>query len=308
MSDDASKEKIRDLTLRSGYILENEICTYLNNVMKVDWLVSHYPFVDIDTGKDRELDIYARYECEDEEGALPLSFTFLIECKMIPGNVLVLRRLPSFWKGESEYPILNFYTILEVIGMKDFEIYKKLSDKENNIHFFDSKNYYNDFQEYVINKKLSNRRNDNIFESNIKVIKASHYEVENYKKNSISVISELYYEGFWDKVTEQGTYISLSCPLIIFDGDMYEVLLKDNELIPRKIKHAQLITQIKNKLYEGSYAVDIINPDYIETYFNKIKNDEKIIRNIQKTLSEDYKNKTKENAEIYFKKLTKKDQ
>jgi len=48
--------------------------------------------------------------------------------------------------------------------------------------FFDSKNYYNDFQEYVINKKLSNMRNDNILESNIKAIKASHYEAENYKK------------------------------------------------------------------------------------------------------------------------------
>lgn len=91
---EVSRKQAREALLRSGYLLESRIETFLRNE---DWYVeANTAYPDPDTGKSRELDLYAM--SADQAGPDELDFLFtvlLIECVNNPQPIAFFTKEPQ---------------------------------------------------------------------------------------------------------------------------------------------------------------------------------------------------------------------
>lgn len=277
-------DRVSEIVSQSGYPLEYKVATMLEGI--VTDIQTHTSFIDVETEKEREIDIKAFIECE----VLPeTTIHLIIECKNIPGNLWVFKKLPFYFMPTSA---IKKMTDLTFLNRYDQYFSKVLEDKTKTLNFCKNINVYNDYLESILDENKSNKKTDNLFEANIKLIKSAFYEM-----NDLKIMHEEIYDDYKENYESLSLYvnrtkglISIIIPIIFFSGYMYEAYYdEDDKLITKPIEKAKLITGVHNKKYPGRYCVEVISEKYIDKYCDELLNDlNYIVTLIKKHYNEDY--------------------
>lgn len=270
-----STKQMKDAIQRSGYLLEQRIEAILT---KEGYFAETNPvFPDPDTGKSREIDISALsatqiYKkgfnfifptilCECENNAQPIVF-FAKESPIsfMHHEQVKISGVPvKFWKDDS------YISLSEFTGMEKFHHYGKGLVATQYCNFQPKK----DKSSWTA---LHNEKQHDTFNS---LLKALDYEIAKHFDN-------------WylpNKVDEEEVNIQIYYPLVIFQGDLFSSVLKNNQLALRKSKHIQFRKELflprTNKAER--YQIDVITEGYLPDYLRIIDSEmEKVKRVFQR--------------------------
>jgi hypothetical protein len=258
---------------RSGYPLEIETSEILESRHFVVFNSEYY--FDEEAQKGRDLDIYALPLEPDplNDAILPfrLRFELAIECKKSDAYAWVFYtrpRLPmsSVYVGgqlTTTFPKRKKWSEDSADWFFDRECLKLHYDRFDRIAIA-----YDELKKDKANEKAGSHRNE-IFEATNQLVKFVNYL--NHRTGKL--VSELPAETPYREV------IMILFPVIVFDGDMFEVFFKGNEPMLWKTKHILLSTHRYCPYCKESksFTIDIVHRSYIEeftdlliTYFVKM--------------------------------------
>lgn len=170
-------DHLKELILKSGFPLEIEIASYLaeRSTLMSDWGISTSAYyLDKDKGIGRELDIKMKIDVSPEKTKSPMIFlNLLIECKSILGNAWVFFKSPHKIEPKCEST-----SILDVLRWAPKEHLDFI--RLEGLHFRKLP-MTNIYDEFILNKKQSNKLDTNLFEAVTVLAKATNHEVETFK-------------------------------------------------------------------------------------------------------------------------------
>lgn len=253
-------EFIRDELKKKGYPLENYVQSLL---VKKEWHVQpNAYFLDKDTGKGRELDIKAIYEGFESDSWSAFAATLLIQCRRLPGNAWIFFSTPAtISRSISKYGLADFLKCSD-LGIFD--------TKET--HFDKSEVLTTNYCEIIIDKEKSNKRDDNIWECVMTLIKATSQEMEWPLADSRLYLEHDLgsYEAFAESPFE---VVWFSYPLIVFEGEIYEAKFLHEEIALKKRKYVQLSVDYISGRYKGEFCIDIITKERFADYLRDMYED-----------------------------------
>lgn len=276
MNQEKGKDTLEDYLIekvkKSGYPLEIEISDSLENERFVVFNTQYY--FDEEAKQGRDIDIYALplepdlYD--DKLFPLILRTDLAIECKKsethawvfytrprIPMSSIYMRgqyrttipELEEFsaesfeWFLQQECFVLH-YDKFERIAIAYEEIKKKKMDKETG-------------------KEIKNgSARKEIFEAINQLVKFTCYEIHKTYTRVIELPK-----------TSDGEYILIFFPIIVFDGDLFEVFLDSGEPTLKRKTHVLLNTHYRCP-YCGeveSFTIDIVHRSYINEFLQTMK-------------------------------------
>lgn len=259
-------QELKKLIQKSGFPLETEIATSIENIFGHKLLNSptNSYYLDKDEKKGIEIDINYTLSAEPKNLDSPLSFIHnLIECKNIPGNAWVFFKTnQEIW---SHLPTLNILDALKWRKRSGFVDIQKL-------HFRNvpkTKQY----KEFIVDKKKSNNKKNNLYSSIIKVTKAANYEYEKYLKEFKRAVRE-------DDILTFD-FINIFYATIVCNGKMYlaDHLHKGTEMQLKPIEHVVLSNDYLSGNYEMKLVIDIVQKNYFEEYSKMILEDLEVLIN-----------------------------
>lgn len=269
MSKSPNEKKIKEYFEKkynqTGHSLEGKIeqilKTYFRDIRR------EAPFFDKDENKGRTIDfIVIDDEIEqriDKKSNLKGQLELVIECKNLPDHAWIF--------SGNEYEGLTFPECLLTKNsgnQSSWDIIpycKHMGLNANSFH-----------EDFLNDKKLkkSNKRQDNLYSSFLKVIKATRYQKE-------------IYEIDYAQRKNQNTFFRdwfIFQPLIIFSGRMYKTIQKKNEVKLSSIKFASLRKEYVSANYREILGeVHVVSDDWFEDYLQKLKNNY-ILDDFQKKL------------------------
>jgi len=260
-------EKIK----KSGYPLEIEVTLMLQSN---GWHVSNQQgYIDPETNTWRATDILATKNVELSSQAVyqTIYLVLIIECKKIEYPWV-------FWCRDKES--LGIFDPLVVFGLIKF-------DSKPPLHPINFENFVNCFHYYssdfnkvaVISyepfKKSESKNKDVIFESKVQVIKALSGQ-RRLIRNFLQMTENI--EESKPK-SKPFNPIYIYYPLIIADGNLFEMEFKDKETKLTEVNYIQYLTSFinystpissKEQLTE-TYLIDIMKIDFLEKYLDIIE-------------------------------------
>lgn len=260
-SDKPTLENIKDAMKESGYLLEQEIATELENLgFKVQTASA---FEDEEEGKSREIDIFATngyYHNDDLK--LSIFAGILCECKNNSNPFVFICRDKKhhdryFIPKEIVFPVEKYIIPLE--GSPDKKIavsafnYFKLEKKH---HYFSESQKAVQFCKIVRKGKKWEAQHDGIYDSLfIPLVKALEFQKSHVKK---------YYENY--------NAIYAFYPIVVLNSELYYIDSNNPEVAPREVSHISFIREIKSKNLDGTYLIEFVNKKYLADFVNeKIK-------------------------------------
>lgn len=254
---DFVQKKIRE----TGFQLEDKVWSVFADKLKGCDIEPTYYFSDWETSEARELDFRISYQVT--ELPIMVEYVFLIECKQLPDNYWVFvksrQRRMAFKNAISIWDNIgrmgrqtNLVKILHPIFKSDDFVCDSYSHRYKELRSGQNK----------LNKGAkTNRREDNIRSSEIKLAKAFYFE----KRNALRLNNVERYRR------EQYDYVRILYPMIVFEGNLLEAdMLVDPPLV-RFISSCHLFhfsIQNKKSIY---MVIDVVGADNLATFIqNKI--------------------------------------
>lgn len=237
---------------KTGFQLEDKVASVFSKLKNCE-VESNYYFTDWQTGDVRELDLRITYEVTSPP--IRIEYTFLTECKRLPGHAwvfirsrgshLVFKDAISTWdnvgKIGRQEPVVK---ILKPI----FRIDDLVCDT-----------YSHRFKEIILDKKRSNKRDDNILSSSIKLAKVLYFEQKRNKEHN---------ETLRRSIKREFDLIRIYYPLIVFEGKMFEAtMLPDLDVKPISSAHLNHFSIQNGK--EIEMIIDIVKVDDLEEFIQK---------------------------------------
>jgi len=260
---DYLKKEIR----KTGYPLEIEISSLLDNVWQD--VVNTDTYYDKDEGKLRDIDIHA-FDVLVSKKVLPIALHtgLVIECKKDEDFAWVFFSRPFEFNIEDidgqyvdEVQTLTKntenYQIMDIILEKTNLHYKSIQRKAVT---------YNEF--YLKGKKASYAKK-----------KREIFEAQNQLKKYIACLIEQMMKAS----PQFSVYpIELYFPCIVFDGVMYEAIVKNGGLELEEAKHLVLRTLRRSpySVFEKSLLIDVVQKSYFKDYLKLVRKDVTSIRRI----------------------------
>jgi len=254
-------QEMKDAISRSGYLIEQRIEPIVE--ARGFFIETDTAFKDLETGKSREIDIYAlsgtRVYRNESDSIFPI---ILCACNNNSQPVVFFKRDPvhSFLFYEnvkySGIPVKffvkdGFVSLAQYMGLGKFHHYCKgpFSTQYCTFHKKRGKDPW-----------IASRTEEQqeVFTSLIKALNSTideHYDIwEQSEKRKIEDINiQIYY------------------PLIVFQGDIYEAYVEDNNLKLGKTNHMQFIKRNISQKGKETYQFDVVNERYLTNYLDIVK-------------------------------------
>jgi len=254
---------------KTGFQLEDRVASIFSELKNCE-VEQNYYFTDWQTGDFRELDLKITYKVTSPP--INIEYIFLVECKHLPGHAwvfvrsrgdqLVFKNVMSTWdnvgKDGRQEPVVE---ILKPI----FKVNGLVCDT-----------YSHRSKEIILDKKKSNKRDDNILSSSIKLAKVLHFEQKKNRK---------FDEILRESIKREFDKIKIYYPLIVFEGKMFEAaMFPDLDVKPISSAHLNHFS-IQNR-EEIGMIIDIVKVgdlrDFIQERFlmeaNQVKEKEAEVR------------------------------
>ena len=270
-------DHLKELVRQSGFPLEIEIVSFLDSArVSMDWkfmeVFSGAYYLDKDENKGRELDVKVSIPVEYEEEQKRKQFVpgiflrLLIQCKSVPGNVWVFFRTPQEF-----FPRPQCASVLDSLEWSlrshwDFSLLPGLHyEKVPKITLYD---------EYILDKNKSNKRDDNLFEAVISLVKATSYELESTVQALMNDV-----DAWGDDAYNVLDFVILFYPTVVFDGKMFlaEKTEEYGELNLTPIDHVCLFSSYLSASYDMKLYMDIVQREAFESFFSNIVEDTKVL-------------------------------
>lgn len=260
MSEEQSK-KVLEGVKKSGYPLE----LYISSLLSKEYSIfpNDYYF-DYDGKKQRFVDIFVP-SLEDSTND-NLSLNMVIECKKSENASWVFFETQTI----PNLALSGQITDYEHIFHWNFKSPNRLwmPDLDMTLHYGGINSPVKMAHTYIVQKKDGSQKTndekqkDTIFESVNQVVKYICYKQE---KIALKIKESYKYQIF--------PFFLIFYPIIIFDGDLYNVFLEKDELSIEKRNHIILKHQYQPKYVDGSkpFFIDIIKKDYFEKYLQEMK-------------------------------------
>lgn len=261
-------EFIKKELKEKGYPLENYVQLLL---MNQDWHVQpNAYFLDKDTNKGRELDIKATYDDFESNSWSHLVLNLLIQCRRLPGNAWIFFSIPG--RPDISMPISRLS--LAEISLEPGGLHALAREifEQKGTHFNKSEVLATNYCEIITDKEKSNKKDNNIWECVITLIKATSQELD----QTYADVKQ-YLEGdlgsFNEFVKEPFEVIYIFYPLIVFEGKMYEAKFYDDDITLEKRKYVQLFVDYQSGRYKGKFCIDVITKERFSDYLEDIRKD-----------------------------------
>jgi len=261
-NEEAIKQFFEEKVNQSGHTFEEQVEKKLQD--NDFWLFDEEVYLDKDEGKGRTIDfiahdlIPARKDTKFKSTSLLGQLRLVIECKSLPDHAWVF-----FGQGNhfSEDPLLATYSKEMDIALTSVKGVSYIQDI-----YFASR-----YSEYIYtNKKRvrSNKKENNLYESIMAVIKATRHNMEHVE----SLIRQILIASSRNPKIEQRLLFSYFQPLIIFNGRMYKAIEVKDAWKLEKIDMVQIKNSYVSKNYlEDTGVINIVTYDVLDGYLKKIK-------------------------------------
>jgi hypothetical protein len=259
MSDEI--EFIKDELKKRGYPLENYIQSLLAGS---GWHVQpNAYFLDKDTEKGRELDIKATFDNFKADSWTSFLPTLLVQCRRLPGNAWIFFSVP---KTVLHLRIAK-YSLMDFLEIRDF--YDIFDVKET--HFDKREVLATNYCEIITDKNKSNRRNDNIWECAMTLIKATSQDMElevsdTERYLTVDISSDEFFKDPFE-------LISIFYPVIVFDGKMYEAKFSNDEITLERREYIHLFIDYMSGRYKGTFCIDVVTKERFQEYLKDVLTD-----------------------------------
>lgn len=268
--------RLKELILKSGFPLEIRISSFLTEQCKlIDKLTdisTRAYYLDKDEEKGRELDIKVCIPVESEKRKeSPMIFlNLLIQCKNIPGNAWVFFKSPHKVSG-----FCKSTSILDAVEWIPRQHVGFLIDKE--LHFWRLP-LVTQYDEYVLKKDTSNKRDDNLFQAVISLVKALSYELETSVRQNKGMLERFSEEDLQELPPD---HAEIFYPIVVFNGKMYlaQEVGKGKEMSLTPVDHVGLFQDYVSGSYDIELVVDILHERAFARFFKTIIKDIEIWRN-----------------------------
>lgn len=243
-------KKIREYLKKSGFPLEVEIGNILR---KNGWLVGNqWPYIDKDADKIRAADILAIKISPTPQ----IAFLLLIECKKS------LKHDWLFYTQEKQRELLPLiWSFVDIV--KKFE---HLSNRFRNLTA----------NQIASSKLLNFHLLDNTIKVGVFNVLPSPKERDDFFVATNELISAL--AGMRDRLKSTITF-----PIIVFDGDIFEFYQKGDETEILPIDHLQFISFEKAQARTRPCLVDVVKKTYFPEFLKMIEQDISIIKEVIST-------------------------
>jgi len=266
---------MRDTILRSGYLLERRVATELDKTGYK--AVTNRGFIDPETNKSREYDVYAFKDipvfATGSHGIFP---TLICECKNNPQPIVFfVKEKETFEPLKEEVRVSGMPSRIwqhdKYISVQEF------AEVENFHHYCRPEvpvaSQYCSFQMKKDRSQSSwmAHHTEELRDTFTSVFKALEFEInEDFKLWRME-----------EKLKKEFIDLSFYYPVAIFQGDIYAAHIED-ELNLEKRQHIQLNLEFFS-FYENdiiSYHMDVICEDYLQSYLKMIDSEMLRIKNV----------------------------
>lgn len=269
-------DRLKTTYFEVGFSAEIKISSFLTEQCKLidedtDISTRAY-YLDKDEEKARELDIKVNIPIASQKRKeSPMIFlNLLIQCKNIPGNAWVFFKSPyKVWHTCKSASILDAVEWTPRLHV-DFT-------RMEGLHFR-SLPIMTQYDEYVLNKDASNRRDDNLFQAVISLVKALSYELETLVREDKELLEVSSEEDLQEIPPD---YVNIFYPVVVFNGKMYlaQEVEKGREMSLTPIDHVGLFQDYISGSYDVESVVDILHEKAFERFFKTIIKDIEVWRN-----------------------------
>ena len=261
------EEYLKEQVKKSGYPLEIKVSNILDGMHYVVFNTEYHFDEEIQQGRD--IDVYALPldpdPMNDEILPFRLNLELAIECKKSETYAWVFYTRPRL-----EYSGICMSGQLSTTFPK-----RKQFSTDSADWFFEYtclKTHYNNFDRIAIaydelkksksNQKVGSHRNE-IFEGTNQLVKFVNYMNHRREKRLSELPADLPYRE----------NIRILFPIIIFDGDMFEVFFKGEEPMLWKTKHLLLSTHRYCPYCKESksFTIDVVHRSYFEEFLNVLR-------------------------------------
>jgi hypothetical protein len=243
---------------KTGYPLEIEVSSKLDK----DWedVYNTDSYFDKQEEKLRDIDVSAKKYFSN---CFPLvvATDLDIECKKNENFVWVFFTRP--FEFNNEVDVSGQYIDELQIRTKRFDLdyISQLVMPKTSLHYSKIKRVAVSFDEFPINV------NKNKYEEGKKQI----FEAQNQLTKYVTYTNELSFS----EPPQEAKFIYFAFPCIVFDGTMYEAILKDGRIEVRLAKHLVLTRSSRTSYsyYDLNYLIDIVTKSHFDSYLKEIKKD-----------------------------------
>ncbi|MGD0175697.1 MAG: hypothetical protein ABSC50_02600 [Candidatus Bathyarchaeia archaeon] len=258
-------QHIMEQLMKTGYPLEIEV----SDIMEHDWSVfNNLPYVDEKESKTREIDIYAVHLSEpaqitERKSAFFIATSAVVECKKSDTQAWVFFTRPVKYQFLLNLGEGQTHDFLQVFSEGKKRFIDELALP--NLHYANFTRVAHTYSEVKIQGTSSG--------------KSEIFEASNQLMSYIS--SELHgVHGSYSGDTSRRS-IHLRFPIIVFDGRLYEAIVKAGNLELKEATHMLLKTQTSAHAITGrnaSYIIDIVTKESLGELLGELNADITSIR------------------------------
>ena len=254
------RESIVSALRKSGYLMEQEVATQLENLGFDVW--TNWAFRDVDEGKSRELDVRGVKQLATNDSASLGAFVeVLIECKNNTNPYVFISR-PKGTVDNREAPYEFCFPIPE------YEERKRIDAKSSHIRykkgffhlgfdrihraFGDSQKVVQFCQLYRKGKSWAVNHGglyDSVFFPMAKAVMTRHKDIASLR-------------GDWK-------YFWLLVPIVVLNGDIYCVDSSASNPRPESVDYVTFTREIRAKTVDGKFTVDFVRQDQLSAFMNE---------------------------------------
>lgn len=235
-----SKEDILEAVNRSGYLFEQEV----GNLMEAFeyHVYSNEPFLDVDEGKSREIDIsaYKRILVHEE---FVISVRIIVECKNSSNPMVFLKRNKN--SNDIRVPRSVIFPSINTLAIiKNYIRNYSFTTTESN----DNTQKYMQFCKIIRNGKKIEAQHTGVIDNIIyPQIKALNYYKEKFKKI-------------------EGKYLSIIIPVVVINTDLYEIDTTKKELELNNVEFLTFQRSIDSNELKGKFHIDFVSFKSLRKY------------------------------------------
>lgn len=279
MSDFPSNQDILELIRSSGYLMEQEIATILEE-NGYYYTRTNVAFKDVELKKSRETDVVGlKRILHDEENMIDIFVEIICECKNNRNPfVFIGRKKNEMDKAhvpeEYSFPIESYEKTKLVEGnIKNFQripaFFHLGLDKIH--HYYNSEIKYIQFSKIVQNDKKWSANHEGIFDSILyPIIKSFLYQKRQHQPTI----------GNWK-------YIHLYFPIVVLNASIFAIDTSKKEYSLEEKEYLTLIREIDSDKIKGEFLVDFVDKNHFGKYLNECV--ENFINGVKMKIEEDKK-------------------
>jgi hypothetical protein len=246
-----SKEDfIKKEIIKTGFALEDKVASIFKELKNFE-VEPSYNFTDWQTGEVRELDMRVTYQVTPSP--VRIEYVLLIECKSIPGNAW------TFIRSSGDYVIfknaLSMWDNIDRIGRQEPAV--RILEPIVKVNSAIGDTFAHRYKEIIVDKDQSNKRNDNILSSSIKLAKAIYIEQKMEKRNHRLLMMK-----------KDVDHIRIYYPMIVFEGEMYEATMLP-DVIVRSISSAHLDNFTIQNGEEIDMVIDVMKLEKLKDFIQR---------------------------------------